>query len=197
MKCSIDLYLIIFIIIFFMFKNNKSEKIINKNDKDNNLIKEEFTNDPNIKETYKSGKYSQGFRYYKTRQQNNFCQDTLIGSMPTNDNAEDKEFKKFNIITAQQYDQVHKGTNTTINHPDSVDGVNKCKRQYAIYLDERFPEKPYASLNATQYIGASKDKPAGYSLNYQKNVPEKNKMKPAFPAPKSLAPYAPFLIICV
>lgn len=178
MKCSIDIYLIIFILIFFIFKNNKLEK--NKKEqfnKINNNVKETFANNPNLKETYKSGKYLQGFKYYKTNQTNNYCQDTLIGSLPSNDNAEVLEFKKFNIINSQHYDEIHSGVNKTIVHKDTISGKNKCKRQHAIYLDERFPEKPYASLNPTQYIGSTKDKPAGYSLNYQKNVPEKNKMK--------------------
>ena len=174
MKCSIDLYLIIFIIIFFMFKNNKYKQ----NDEVNNEKNiEEFTNNPNLIESYKSGKYNQGFKYYKTNQTNNFCQDRLIGSIPTNENAESNDFKKFNVVNSTHYDLVHKTVNTTIVHPDSLTGSNKCKRQYAIYLDERFPEKPYASLNATQYKGNSKNKPIGYSLNYQKNIPEKNKMK--------------------
>ncbi len=169
MKCSMDLYLIIFILIFFMFKNNNSDKKVKTN-----KIKENFSN--NLKDSYKSGKYTQNFNYYKTANTgNNFCQDRLIGSKPSAVNAEAGDFKMFNIVNAQHYEHNHSG-GSTIVHNSNTTGTDKCRRQNAIYLDERFPEKPYAALNSTQYINSTSDKPAEPSLNYQKNVPEKNKM---------------------
>jgi len=158
MKCSINLYLIIFILIFFTFKNYKKKDNI-----------ENFASETN----FKSGKNIQAFKYYKTSQSGNHCEDTLIGSLPdTVANIENQH-----TMNAQDYNTVHSGP-LTIVHPesDSFTGTSKCRSQYAIYLDERFPEKPYAALNSTEYKDNTPNKPIAPSLNYKKNIPEKNKL---------------------
>ena len=82
-------------------------------------------------------------------------------------------------MSAQYYDQVRKGNELTIVHPESssITGKSKCRQQYAIYLDERFPDKPYAALNSTEYKGNTSNKPIAPSLNYKKIFLKKINLK--------------------
>ena len=44
-------------------------------------------------------------------------------------------------------------------------------------LMKRFPQKPYAALNDLNYKGQGEFDPREYSLSYQKNIHEKNKLE--------------------
>ena len=176
MKSSVNIYFILLVLIFVLYKKNRKE--INKKTD----IKENFSASQNKREKYKSGKYSGSFRFYKQGNNNTRCESNLIGDAPISERNEPSKWANIHQIEAQPYDDLFKGVTSdqTIDHPSSSDGstvANRCKAQYAIYLDERFPQKPYAALNDLNYKGQGEFDPREYSLSYQKNIHEKNKLE--------------------
>lgn len=176
MKSSVNIYFILLVLIFILFKRKR------KGIKKVNNIKENFSA-VNKRDKYKSGKYLDSFRLYKGTSNNNLrCESRLIGDEPPSTSNEPTEWVNHHQIEAQPYDDLFKGltSDQTIDHPSSADGApvaNRCKAQYSIYLDERFPQKPYAALNRLKFKGAGELDQTEFSLSYDKNIHEKNKLE--------------------
>ena len=186
MKSSVNIYFIFLVFIFILYKKKRKEN--NSNDKteiNKTEIKENFTNPLSDPKTYKSGKYTAKFRFYNNEgtdlNNNPQCESSLIGEYPPTGGNDDPNWANHNVMEAQPYSDMFGSLSSkpTIDHEESAIGLGqeyRCKRQYAIYLDERFPQKPYAALHESDFIGKGELDPTEFSLSYKKNISERHKL---------------------
>ena len=183
MKSSVNVYFILLVFIFVLYKKNRKEIKSKKVD-----IKENFATNKELKrQKYKSGKYTDTFRFYKNNNNNNpKCESNLIGDYLPGLGNQDPKWANVHNIESQPYDALFKGRaaaegeGQSIDHPFADDGStveHRCKAQYAIYLDERFPQKPYASLNRLDYKDKGELDDTEFSLSYKNNIHEKHKLE--------------------